>query len=96
MPGVWGPYKNAVFPGWWMNEGGQSSTGQVESQFLSQCTSSQSFQLIDFMITTHKAYPELLKLAEEQKTSIHVGEQNLNSDTERETLTLRDQSLLKS
>ena len=29
VPGVWGPYKNAVFPGWWMNEGGQSSTGQV-------------------------------------------------------------------
>ncbi|KAI0775486.1 hypothetical protein BC629DRAFT_1527669 [Irpex lacteus] len=27
--GVWGPYKDPVFPGWWMNEGGQSSTGQV-------------------------------------------------------------------
>ena len=27
--GVWGPYKDVVFPGWWMNEGGQSSTGQV-------------------------------------------------------------------
>lgn len=27
--GVWGPYKHAVFPGMWMNEGGQSSTGQV-------------------------------------------------------------------
>ncbi|KAH9950160.1 Pentulose kinase [Amylocystis lapponica] len=53
--GVWGPYKDAVFPGWWMNEGGQSSTGQ----------------LIDFMITTHPAYPRLQELAEEQKTSIH-------------------------
>ena len=25
----WGPYRDAVFPGRWMNEGGQSSTGQV-------------------------------------------------------------------
>ncbi|TFY54867.1 hypothetical protein EVJ58_g8601, partial [Rhodofomes roseus] len=55
VPGVWGPYKNAVMPGWWMNEGGQSSTGQ----------------LIDFMIRTHPAYPKLQELAEEQKTSIH-------------------------
>ncbi|THH01759.1 hypothetical protein EW026_g1009 [Hermanssonia centrifuga] len=53
--GVWGPYKDPVFPGWWMNEGGQSSTGQ----------------LIDFMITTHPAYGKLKALAEERKTSIH-------------------------
>lgn len=39
VPGVWGPYKNAVFPHRWMNEGGQSSTGQ----------------LIDFIIKTHPA-----------------------------------------
>ncbi|KZT12662.1 Pentulose kinase [Laetiporus sulphureus 93-53] len=58
--GVWGPYKNAVFPGWWMNEGGQSSTGQ----------------LIDFMITTHPAYPRLKQIAEEQKTNIHEVLQN--------------------
>jgi len=38
------------FPGWWMNEGGQSSTGQ----------------LIDFMIKTHPAYPQLQQLAKEQ------------------------------
>ncbi|KAI0334932.1 Pentulose kinase [Cubamyces sp. BRFM 1775] len=53
--GVWGPYKDVVFPGWWMNEGGQSSTGQ----------------LIDFMITTHPAYPRLKELAEKQKKNIH-------------------------
>ncbi|OBZ71867.1 hypothetical protein A0H81_08080 [Grifola frondosa] len=53
--GVWGPYKDAVFPGWWMNEGGQSSTGQ----------------LIDFMITTHPAYPRLTELAALQKINIH-------------------------
>ncbi|VDB86784.1 unnamed protein product [Peniophora sp. CBMAI 1063] len=55
VKGVWGPYKDPVFPGWWMNEGGQSSTGQ----------------LIDFMITTHKAYPELKELAAKRKTNIH-------------------------
>jgi len=55
VPGVWGPYKDAVFPGWWMNEGGQSSTGQ----------------LIDFMITTHPAYPQLVERAKKESTSIH-------------------------
>ncbi|OCH84587.1 Pentulose kinase [Obba rivulosa] len=55
VPGVWGPYKDAVFPDWWMNEGGQSSTGQ----------------LIDFMITTHPAYGQLKELAEERGVSIH-------------------------
>ncbi|TFK85067.1 Pentulose kinase [Polyporus arcularius HHB13444] len=53
--GVWGPYKDVVFPGWWMNEGGQSSTGQ----------------LIDFMITTHPAYGRLKEVAEQRKTNIH-------------------------
>ncbi|EKM59553.1 uncharacterized protein PHACADRAFT_137471 [Phanerochaete carnosa HHB-10118-sp] len=54
--GVWGPYKDPVFPGWWMNEGGQSSTGQ----------------LIDFMIKTHPAYNQLKEIAEERKTNIHT------------------------
>ncbi|CAL1701874.1 unnamed protein product [Somion occarium] len=53
--GVWGPYKGAVFPGWWMNEGGQSSTGQ----------------LIDFMIKTHPAHGQLQQLAQDKNTSIH-------------------------
>lgn len=56
VPGVWGPYKNALFPGWWMNEGGQSSTGQ----------------LIDFMITTHPAYSELQEIAKKENKSIHT------------------------
>ncbi|KAL7410972.1 Pentulose kinase [Mrakia frigida] len=50
VDGVWGPYKNAIFPGWWMNEGGQSSTGQ----------------LIDFMIKTHPAYPELVEVSKKE------------------------------
>ncbi|KAG9003184.1 hypothetical protein FRB94_003345 [Tulasnella sp. JGI-2019a] len=55
VPGVWGPYKDAVFPGWWMNEGGQSATGQ----------------LIDFIIKNHPAYPELKALSAERKETIH-------------------------
>ncbi|KZV86423.1 Pentulose kinase [Exidia glandulosa HHB12029] len=51
VTGVWGPYKNAVFPGYWMNEGGQSSTGQ----------------LIDFVLTTHSAYPELQQRAKDEQ-----------------------------
>jgi len=55
VPGVWGPYRDAVFPGWWMNEGGQSSTGQ----------------LIDFVLKTHPSYNKLLQLAEANKTTIY-------------------------
>jgi len=47
VDGVWGPYKNAVFPGLWMNEGGQSSTGQ----------------LIDFIVETHPASTKLKELS---------------------------------
>jgi FGGY-family pentulose kinase len=74
VPGVWGPYKHAIFPGCelfsrhlfapkadlgaafladWMNEGGQSSTGQ----------------LLDFMIDTHPASAKLKQLAKEQGTN---------------------------
>lgn len=55
VKGVWGPYKDAAFPNWWMNEGGQSSTGQ----------------LIDFIITTHAAYPELKERAKREDKNIH-------------------------
>lgn len=51
--GVWGPYPNAVFSGWWMNEGGQSSTGQ----------------LIDHVLTTHPAYERLQRIAKEAGTN---------------------------
>lgn len=56
VPGVWGPYKNALFPDWWMNEGGQSSTGQ----------------LIDFIITTHPAHSELLEAVEKNGKPVHA------------------------
>ncbi|MBW0470945.1 hypothetical protein O181_010660 [Austropuccinia psidii MF-1] len=47
VPGVWGPYLHAIFPGYWMNEGGQSSTGQ----------------LLDFIIDTHPAVNKLKETA---------------------------------
>jgi FGGY-family pentulose kinase len=59
--GVWGPYKDAVFPGWWMNEGGQSSTGQ----------------LIDFVLTTHPAYGKLKEKAAQDNSNIHQVLQEL-------------------
>jgi FGGY-family pentulose kinase len=54
VDGVWGPYKHAVFPGMWMNEGGQSSTGQ----------------LIDFIIETHPAAARAKEMAKEKGTNI--------------------------
>lgn len=51
--GVWGPYQHAVFPGYWMNEGGQSSTGQ----------------LLDFMVDTHPASARLKEMAKEKGTN---------------------------
>ncbi|KAH8829742.1 Pentulose kinase [Flagelloscypha sp. PMI_526] len=56
VDGVWGPYINAVFDGWWMNEGGQSSTGH----------------LIDFMITTHPAYNRLVEIGKKEDKNIHT------------------------
>ncbi|PWN19259.1 Pentulose kinase [Microstroma glucosiphilum] len=54
VEGVWGPYKDVVFPGFWQNEGGQSSTGQ----------------LIDFTIETHPATPQLKLQAEKEGTNL--------------------------
>lgn len=44
-PGIWGPYKNAMVPGMWLNEGGQSATGK----------------LIDHIIESHPATPAIRK-----------------------------------
>jgi ribulose kinase len=87
VPGIWGPYKvsvnpwtfivliyqkNALFPGWWMNEGGQSSTGQVSRTHPMDRRAERDHQLIEFMITTHPAYNELLKKSELEQKSMHV------------------------
>lgn len=47
VPGVWGPYRDVVFPGKWLAEGGQSCTGE----------------LLHHVLTTHPAYTEVSKLA---------------------------------
>jgi FGGY-family pentulose kinase len=55
IPGVWGPYFNAMVPGFWLNEGGQSATGA----------------LIDHVIKTHAAYPEIASRAETSGETIY-------------------------
>ncbi|KAJ4307127.1 hypothetical protein N0V88_000504 [Collariella sp. IMI 366227] len=44
VPGVWGPYRDVLIPGYWMAEGGQSATGE----------------LIKHMLETHAAYDTTL------------------------------------
>ena len=57
-----------------MNEGGQSSTGQVSRSFTAEHSHIQfPLQLIDFMIKTHPAYSQLKEVADERKTNIHTG-----------------------
>ena len=62
-------------PGYWMNEGGQSSTGQVGGKDVGTLLSCVHgiVQLIHFITTTHPAYPGLLKIAEEENSSPHEG-----------------------
>ncbi|KAL4985881.1 hypothetical protein BDW68DRAFT_198520 [Aspergillus falconensis] len=42
VPGVWGPYRDTVFPGCWMAEGGQSATGQLLKHVLDTHLASKS------------------------------------------------------
>ncbi|POF62108.1 ribulokinase [Novacetimonas maltaceti] len=55
VPGVWGPYRDAMLPGMWLNEAGQSATGS----------------LIDFLITTHPATPALRQQAERDGRTVY-------------------------
>ncbi|HTJ88682.1 MAG TPA: FGGY-family carbohydrate kinase [Acidocella sp.] len=64
VPGLWGPYSGAMLPGLWLNEGGQSATGA----------------LIDHVITTHAAYPNLRAEAEATGESVY---ERLNARLER-------------
>lgn len=52
VPGVWGPYYGAVLPGTYLSEGGQSAVGL----------------LLDFIVHSHPAWPEL----ESEAVSIDV------------------------
>ncbi|PSW10252.1 sugar kinase [Photobacterium rosenbergii] len=53
VKGVWGPYWDAMVPGMWLSEGGQSAAGA----------------LIDHVIRNHSFYGELLKVTGEQGCS---------------------------
>ncbi|KAK4240280.1 Nup93/Nic96-domain-containing protein [Achaetomium macrosporum] len=55
VPGVWGPYRDVLIPGFWMAEGGQSATGE----------------LMKHMLETHAAYDETLKEAQAAGKSIY-------------------------
>ncbi|XP_037538024.1 FGGY carbohydrate kinase domain-containing protein [Nematolebias whitei] len=48
VPGVWGPYRSAMVPGLWLNEGGQSATGM----------------LIEHVVKGHAAYSRLQALTQ--------------------------------
>ncbi|CAG9856691.1 unnamed protein product [Phyllotreta striolata] len=34
IPNVWGPFRHAIFPGLWVNEGGQAATGRLLNKIL--------------------------------------------------------------
>lgn len=55
VPGVWGPYRDTIIPGFWMAEGGQSATGE----------------LLKHVIETHPAYNQALSVAESYNTNIY-------------------------
>ncbi|KAK9477114.1 hypothetical protein V1514DRAFT_334900 [Lipomyces japonicus] len=54
VPGVWGPYRDVLLPGYWMAEGGQSATGQ----------------LLAHVVKTHPAHAQALALANQAGQSI--------------------------
>jgi ribulose kinase len=48
VPGIWGPYFDAMLPGMWLTEGGQSSVGS----------------LVDHVVQGHEQFPELRRITE--------------------------------
>ncbi|MFT8716138.1 FGGY-family carbohydrate kinase [Gluconobacter potus] len=56
VPGVWGPYWNAMVPEMWLNEAGQSATGA----------------LIDFVISSHTFGSVLRQEAKDTGTSVYA------------------------
>ena len=54
VPGVWGPYRDAILPNFWMAEGGQSSTGS----------------LLNHVLTAHPAHVTSVAQAEAKNISV--------------------------
>lgn len=54
VAGVWGPYADAMLPGMWLNEAGQSAVGS----------------LVDFIVESHAAGPALTEQARLEKRSV--------------------------
>lgn len=55
VPGVWGPYRDTIQPGFWMAEGGQSATGE----------------LLKYIIETHPAYDQAKSVAQTYNANIY-------------------------
>lgn len=55
VPGVWGPYRDTILPGYWMAEGGQSATGE----------------LLKHVIETHPAFNQAISIAESYHANIY-------------------------
>ena len=55
VPGVWGPYRDVLIPGYWMAEGGQSATGE----------------LLKHVLETHPAYQQAMSIADSYNTNIY-------------------------
>lgn len=55
VPGVWGPYRDTIQPGYWMAEGGQSATGE----------------LLKHVIETHPAFNQAASIAESYNANIY-------------------------
>ncbi|KAH8430348.1 FGGY-family carbohydrate kinase [Aspergillus melleus] len=55
VPGVWGPYRDTIQPGYWMAEGGQSATGE----------------LLKHVIETHPAFNQAVSIAESYNSNIY-------------------------
>ena len=60
VPGVWGPYYSAMVPGQWLNEGGQSATGQ----------------LVDYIIESHPAYQDWFNECQKSGITIYQALNN--------------------
>ncbi len=55
IKGIWGPYPNAMIPGLWLTEGGQSATGS----------------LLDHMIRSNACASDMVREAERQRLTIY-------------------------